>query len=75
LAARCGRGHLRAQKLFPHGGGEFFQLAQRSPDELTGMNWLLPMYCSSTADPWLPQRVLVVVVLGCGLVLKLKTSP
>ena len=29
------------------------QFAQSVPVELTGMNWLLPMYWSSTAEPWL----------------------
>ena len=25
------------------------------PTELTGMNWLLPMYCNSTAEPCVPE--------------------
>ena len=35
------------------------------------MNLPLPMYCSSTAEPWLPQMVLLVLmVLGWALVLE-----
>ena len=51
---------------------ERIQLAQSRPEELTGMNWLPPIYWSSTAEPWLPQRepvVAVVAVLGCALTL------
>jgi len=38
-------GHSRAPAVFRN------QFAQMVPAELTGMNWLLPMYCSSTAEP------------------------
>jgi hypothetical protein len=40
------------------------QNAQIIPAELTGMNWLLPMYCNSTAvpcPPVIPPEVPVVV--------------
>jgi len=38
------------------------QFAQIVPTELTGMNWPLPMYCSSTVVPWLPTILLVAIV-------------
>ena len=43
------------------------------PVELTGMNWLLPMYWSSTAEPWLPTDAaggMVLLVLGSALTLQ-----
>jgi len=48
------------------------QLDHNRPVEPTGMNWLLPIYWSSTAEPWLPQMVpaAVVAVLGCGMTLQ-----
>jgi hypothetical protein len=48
------------------------QFAQSVPVELTGMNWLLPMYWSSTAEPWLLTMLpveTVLLVLGSTLTL------
>ena len=45
------------------------QFAQMVPTELTGMNWPLPMYWSSTAEPRLPPMLLVVTVSGNGTTL------
>ena len=33
------------------GNPGILQYAQMLPAELTGMNWPLPMYCNSTAEP------------------------
>jgi hypothetical protein len=46
------------------------QLAQTVPELLTGKNWPLPMYCNSTAAPWLPQMELVVAAKGWALKLQ-----
>ena len=39
------------------------------------MNWLFPRYCSSTAEPWLPQIGLVLTVLGWVLMEAEKMPP
>jgi hypothetical protein len=40
------------------------QYAQIVPVELTGIHWLLPMHCNSTAVPWLPEMVLLVLMVS-----------
>jgi len=59
----CGFPGWSLRRIFLRRPGNF-QFAQRVPAVLTGMNWLLPMYWSSTAELWLPVSVpLVLVVL------------
>jgi hypothetical protein len=62
---------MAAKRLPPFAPAEkverAIQFAHNAPDELTGMNWPLPMCNNSTAEPWLPPMVLfVLTVLGCA---------
>jgi len=67
---RRGASQSSTEIMIPAGGeNQLNQFAQRLPVALTGMNWPLPRYCSSTALPLLPTRELVVKVLGSGLAL------